>query len=315
MANFSIVGNGPNSTVTLFDIHDGNGYFRKDVATTHSQVELMQRKLTDLGYDTLGADGKFGNNTLAAVKAFQRANGLTVDGYFGRLSLEKLETLIDDHLDLEYCEVANEDLPPPIPVGGIGNDAIANYEDKTYKTMTAERVNSRSAFLERLYEYNGISTSLTVNQYLNNLRNRAENVNNLYTTPDSVYGRQLDCSGYTMVCRNDQGYHGATTNFCKHLIMFGSISDIGRNNLEPGMELYEAYRKEENSPYFYAKHMGVYAGKHDFGDGNGLQHAVYQSSSKYTRITRTPQKSSGPVKSIMSNSWTYWGWSKYIILE
>lgn len=40
----------------------------------------MQRRLTSAGFDTQGADGVIGNNTKAAISAYQRANGLTVTG-------------------------------------------------------------------------------------------------------------------------------------------------------------------------------------------------------------------------------------------
>ena len=99
MANPVISGTGPNSRTNLQNIHSGQRSFQKDLATVHSQVKLMQTALTLKGYNTQGADGKFGDNTLAAVNAFQRANGLVVDGYFGKSSLNKLEQLIGGHLD------------------------------------------------------------------------------------------------------------------------------------------------------------------------------------------------------------------------
>jgi len=67
MGNPTITGTGPNSRTNLQNIHSGARSFQKDLATTHSQVALMQKALTDLGYDTQGADSKFGNNTLSAV--------------------------------------------------------------------------------------------------------------------------------------------------------------------------------------------------------------------------------------------------------
>lgn len=48
-----------------------------------ADVAYMQRRLIELGYLAGEADGQFGTGTLAAVKAFQRANGLTVDGVAG----------------------------------------------------------------------------------------------------------------------------------------------------------------------------------------------------------------------------------------
>lgn len=47
------------------------------------QIKTLQRLLTAMGYPCGVVDGSFGNNTLAGVKAFQRANKLAVDGSVG----------------------------------------------------------------------------------------------------------------------------------------------------------------------------------------------------------------------------------------
>lgn len=138
MANLTITGSGHNSTITLYGIHQGNGSFKKDTATTHSQVALMQQALTNLGHNTQSADGKFGINTLTAVKAFQKAKGLTVDGYFGKNSLFALEDDIKHHLDPDNCGNPSS--------GSAGSssahDKIKNDTNVTYKTMTATRINN-----------------------------------------------------------------------------------------------------------------------------------------------------------------------------
>lgn len=53
-------------------------------------VGYLQEKLNALGYDSGKADKIFGPKTLAAVKAFQRANGLGVDGIVGPKTWAKL---------------------------------------------------------------------------------------------------------------------------------------------------------------------------------------------------------------------------------
>lgn len=46
-------------------------------------VQALQQKLKDLGFDPNGVDGNFGPGTDKAVRAFQQANGLGVDGIVG----------------------------------------------------------------------------------------------------------------------------------------------------------------------------------------------------------------------------------------
>ena len=56
-------------------------------------VKTMQTMLIACGFScgSAGADGDFGNNTLAAVKAFQKDKGLTVDGIYGPVTKAALE--------------------------------------------------------------------------------------------------------------------------------------------------------------------------------------------------------------------------------
>jgi membrane-bound lytic murein transglycosylase B len=45
------------------------------------EKQEMQERLTRAGFDTQGVDGIIGPNTIAAIQAFQRTQGLTPDGY------------------------------------------------------------------------------------------------------------------------------------------------------------------------------------------------------------------------------------------
>jgi membrane-bound lytic murein transglycosylase B len=58
---------------------------------TLAEVQEIQRRLTALGFDTHGADGRVGNDTMVAVRAFQRKTGLVpADGYPGLKVLGRL---------------------------------------------------------------------------------------------------------------------------------------------------------------------------------------------------------------------------------
>ena len=76
---------------------------------TLAQTELIQRGYALPKY---GADGDFGNETLAAVKAFQKDHGLTADGVIGQATWEALDgtepekhyTVTVPHLTLRQAE-------------------------------------------------------------------------------------------------------------------------------------------------------------------------------------------------------------------
>jgi membrane-bound lytic murein transglycosylase B len=66
------------------------GWPRGDRALSFDERIELQERLTRAGFTTEGIDGKIGPNTIAAVRGFQRANGLIPDGY---ASLEILKRL------------------------------------------------------------------------------------------------------------------------------------------------------------------------------------------------------------------------------
>lgn len=57
-----------------------------------AHVYALQGLLTSLGYNVNGIDGHCGPGCVAAIKSYQRDNGLSVDGSFGPASWEKLLT-------------------------------------------------------------------------------------------------------------------------------------------------------------------------------------------------------------------------------
>lgn len=63
--------------------------------STGDNVQYLQQILNKIGYGPLTADGVFGAKTEAAVKKFQKAFKLTVDGIVGPKTWNALESQID----------------------------------------------------------------------------------------------------------------------------------------------------------------------------------------------------------------------------
>lgn len=61
-------------------------------------VKLLQCCLNDLGYNAGKADGVYGTNTKEAIKRFQKANKLTMDGIAGEMTWRYLDIRCDDKL-------------------------------------------------------------------------------------------------------------------------------------------------------------------------------------------------------------------------
>ncbi len=57
-----------------------------------AEVKKLQERLKELGYYTSAIDSECGAKTVAAVKAFQKKNGLTADGVAGTATLKKLNS-------------------------------------------------------------------------------------------------------------------------------------------------------------------------------------------------------------------------------
>ena len=57
---------------------------------TYAERKDLQQRLSDLGFDTGGADGRFGARTYEAVLGFQKKVGMELDGFPTRKVLERL---------------------------------------------------------------------------------------------------------------------------------------------------------------------------------------------------------------------------------
>lgn len=66
------------------------GIAKAPISSQSDQVKAIQTKLKEKGYYNDNVDGILGSKTKSAIKAFQKDNGLVVDGIAGPKTLEKL---------------------------------------------------------------------------------------------------------------------------------------------------------------------------------------------------------------------------------
>lgn len=92
------------------------------------EVRVLQQALIDLGYFEGTADGTFGDQTEAAVRAFQSANGLKADGLAGTktcLKLDKAQTRrVNSGSSSTYVDIPAGQLAEINPQGGADWDTL-----------------------------------------------------------------------------------------------------------------------------------------------------------------------------------------------
>ena len=88
---------------------------------TGDAVKTLQEKLNAKGFDSGNVDGIFGVKTYAAVTAFQKANGLGVDGIVGKLTWAKL-------YDATPVNVTPVTTQPMLRTGSCG-DAVRKLQE------------------------------------------------------------------------------------------------------------------------------------------------------------------------------------------
>ncbi len=82
--------------------------------TRGSDVTRLQQTLKSAGFNPGGVDGVFGPKTRAAVLAFQRARGITVDGKVGPQTSQQLF----GSRDSKYWDGRSDFTPSPVPGTG-----------------------------------------------------------------------------------------------------------------------------------------------------------------------------------------------------
>ncbi|HEX8082744.1 MAG TPA: peptidoglycan-binding domain-containing protein [Solirubrobacteraceae bacterium] len=108
----------------------GGGYLSSTAAADPAAVRRLQRRLRRAGHD-IPVDGRFGPATEAAVRRFQRANRLLVDGVVGRQTESALEGAV---------AAATEGAPPdPDEPASVPDAGVADGGAKTVLVLTPAR--------------------------------------------------------------------------------------------------------------------------------------------------------------------------------
>lgn len=77
---------------------------------TTAQIKTVQTKLKNWGYYTGKVDGIYGAKSKAAVKSFQRKNGLTADGIVGPKTAAALGMTLSSSSKTDNSSISNSDL-------------------------------------------------------------------------------------------------------------------------------------------------------------------------------------------------------------
>lgn len=104
-----------------------NAYVLLKSGASGLEVRKLQGRLAELGYYSGGMDGIYGSTTASAVKAFQRANGLSADGQAGSATQTKLYSANAKYA-ASPVTTANPDQTRTLTVGMTGNDVYALQE-------------------------------------------------------------------------------------------------------------------------------------------------------------------------------------------
>jgi len=134
------------STSTDKSDYFGGNYTTLKYGSKGSRVTLLQKALNELGYNCGKADGSFGAGTQKAVKAFQKAKGLSSDGKAGQQTLKKIESLLSGNTSSDSSSSS----------GSNSSGSTASIPTRTLrKGSTGSDVKSVQTRLKELKYYTG----------------------------------------------------------------------------------------------------------------------------------------------------------------
>lgn len=138
---------GSSSTTTTSSSYFSGNYDKLEYGSKGTRVTLLQEALNQLGFSAGKADGRYGTGTQQAVTAFQRAQGLSVDGKAGKQTLQWIEKVLAGEVT-NVTPAPATPTPTPNPYGTVPSRTLR----KGYQGDDVKSVQSR---LKTLKYYSG----------------------------------------------------------------------------------------------------------------------------------------------------------------
>lgn len=178
-----------------------------------------QRQLQFLGYYTGKIDGLWGNQSVAATRAFQQANGLVVDGKFGPKTEEKTMQLV---IDIQRKIGANVD-------GLVGSETIAKYNEwKKANASSGASASASSDWWDDIKYFDRNEFKCKCGRYCNGFPVEPDQaLVKLLDTVRAHYGRPFTPNSAIRCTKHNRAVGGASNS--QHL--YGTAADIPASSL------------------------------------------------------------------------------------
>ncbi len=129
---------GSSSTTTTSSSYFSGNYDKLEYGSKGTRVTKLQEALNQLGFSAGKADGRYGTGTQQAVTAFQRAQGLSVDGKAGKQTLQRIEKVLAGEVT-NVTPAPATPTPTPNPYGTVPSRTLR----KGYQGDDVKSVQSR----------------------------------------------------------------------------------------------------------------------------------------------------------------------------
>lgn len=233
---------------------DPSGHAAIKKGMTGDSVKMVQEQLVEAGYN-IAIDGSFGPKTLAAVKQFQRDQGITVDGYVGNQTLAYLKNVSATANAPDYAKQAALKEAAKAKPGHIASSA---------NLMSNETFNAFVADVARLSQSTNsvVKTEVKNNQYVvTGITPKAKTPAPAPKQPAPKKPETTTSTSKPVASSTSSGQ--AIINGIKNTgnDALAGIKKVGNSIVEIGADFYEAAdertKNRNNSAYDYINYLTI----------------------------------------------------------